>query len=184
MIGNFRFGPLLMGLVFAVPIWPTAAEEITIKDLDDVISEIPGDSGKVLTRSVSKVKGFYRGKRLVLLEHRKKTTLNTEEGKKEAESTFYFVVANDRKVARIKKPSFELSSVMSPWPIEIVLVNHRENGFGSGHCNISIPAMGFFESLGFEEGELLPLQSGERFEAFKAGMLKVAKEYLDPNRPD
>ena len=177
----------VVGIAVAAGMVSAASEEkVTVKDHDDVITEfpnLPNPSGKVLARTHSKVTGTYRGDRLVLLDFREKTTVNTKQGPTEGELEFFYVVARGKKVALLEKPSFKLSSVMSPWPILINLVNHPKNGHGFGHCWISIPAIGFVEYFEFEDGERQPLQTGDRFEALKNGALKAAEESLDPDQP-
>src|SRR5690606_41880096 len=68
----------------------------------------PGGGGFV-TREVSKVKGFYRGETLVLLEYNSELTLNLE-GKESSvtNSTTYFVVA-DRKSTRLNSSHVKIS---------------------------------------------------------------------------
>lgn len=160
-------------------------EEVTTKNLDDVISEAPKPGGGgFVTREVSKVKGFYRGETLVLLEYNSELTLNLE-GKESSvtNSTTYFVVADERKVVRIQGGTFAIFFVSSPWPIDVTHVCHENDKKGSGHSQICIPEIGFFEQIEFKDGKLLPLIDGDEFEAFKKSKLDYWRKNLKNDQP-
>jgi hypothetical protein len=160
-------------------------DEVTTRNLDDVISEVPKPGGGgFITREVSKVKGFYRGKTLVLLEYTSELTVAIE-GKESSVTNYkkYCVVANELEVVEIRGDTFTLFSVSSPWPIDVTHVSQVNDGKGSGYSHICIPEIGFFEELEFKDGKLLPLRDGDKFEEFKEFKLDYWRKNLKEDKP-
>lgn len=176
---------LIRIITIAVSASTLFGEEVTTKNLDDVINEVPKPGGGgFVTREVSKVKGFYRGETLVLLEYNSELTLNLE-GKESSvtNSKTYFVVADDQKILRIQGGTFTIFFVSSPWPIHVTHVCHVKDEKGSGRSEICVPEIGFFEQLEFKDGELLPFMAGEEFEEFKEFKLDFWREHLKKDQP-
>jgi len=176
LIGFFSvavFAPMLFGA------------EITTKELDDIINEVPRPGGHgLISREVSKVKGFYRGETLVLLEYNTELTLNLE-GKESSvtESTRYFIVAEGQKILGINGGSFTIFFASSPWPIDISHLCHAKDEKGTGRSQICVPEIGFFEQIEFKDGILLPLIEGSEFEDFKEFYLKNTRKHLKKPQP-
>jgi hypothetical protein len=156
----------------------SSAQEITKKQLNDVVIEIPGSTGGFSSRDVSKVEGVYRDGELFLLRYDSKTTLTTPEGTQESESTFYFVISKGRKLLRIGGTHLAPAFITSPWPIHINHISGAGESLGDVRYNISIPDIGFFEYLEFKNGKMLPPLEGEEFQDFKKANLDSARKLL------
>ena len=172
-------------ITIAISVSTLFGNEVTTKNLDDVINEIPKSGGSgFITREVSKVKGFYRGKTLVLLEYNSELTLNLEGRESNVtNSTKYFVVAKGQKILRIEGDTFAISFVSSPWPIDVSHVHHVQDGKGTGRSQICVPEIDFFEQIEFEDGKLLPLMDGDEFEDFKEFKLDFLRKNLKKSEP-
>lgn len=176
---------LLRIVAIAVSASALFGDEVTTRMLDDVISAVakPGGGG-FITREVSKVKGFYRGEKLVLLEYNSELTLNLEgQESNVTNSTRYFVVAEGQKILGVQGGAFTIFFVSSAWPINVTHVCHVDDEKGSGYSHICIPDIGFFEQIEFKDGKILPLMEGDEFEEFKEFKLDYWRENLKKDQP-